>query len=614
VAGARNGANSVGLRNLTIDERLLRRETVATLMIQSSANDTEAEIVNYVPGEIAVVVRVDGIDDGAAFYDHVRGRLNQRLVELLKRARERPDSPGPRPLEQDLTPVQLLERFGRSTSPLQPLGRPRALQPWLALRRGERGLTTWHLYYQLGARRASLRGVYQPALQLTRELVLLFNTHLPGEPLDSFRGQAWSVITVNPNWLTAAAPFSCGSPAGLPLPIRPATRKKFEFVDADVEAALTCERPADVFVAVLDTCPEQEVVDAAAKKFAANDLLQAVRNSIAMNRPALLPNDAFDHLAGCMPRMQWNMHAGPAYQQPHLFKMADHGLFAAGIVNDITARCNVKVFLIRVLNEYGLGDVLSIGHALLALPQAVLGTDTPGPDAPRLVVNLSLGADVPIPARLLERWLPRTAADPAALSSHLPEVCQILDSLHGNISDVMSWLAGRGILIVAAAGNDALRKDVTPDSPPPPRYPARYDNVLGVAAMRRNLTSPANYSNRGDVVLQSGSGHIATFGGNVDDTDDPAQAPSTSLDDSIVGIVSSRLTGGKGNRSGWALWAGTSFSTPIISAAAARLWAGNPGLGPQQVAVKLRSLARAPHGGTDPDSPLEVPVLRVKQE
>ena len=230
-----------------------------------------------------------------------------------------------------------------------------------------------------------------------------------------------------------------------------------------------------------------------------------------------------------------------------------------------------------------------------------------------LVVNLSLGTEVPIPARLLERWLPNLSRDAERLRNNLPEVCTLLDQIHGSISDVMTWLAERGVLVVAAAGNDALRRDVTPGEPPPPRYPARYDDVLGVAAMRRDLHSAAVYSNRGDTVVQTGSGHIATFGGNVKAAPRDDVSATTDPDDSVIGLFSGALPGGASNSSGWAKWSGTSFSTPIIAGVAARLWSTDPTLSPQQVASTLRGFAQHPHGGVDPDSPLEVPVLDAAQ-
>ena len=598
-------------------------------MDQPTPDGNEREVVNFLPDEVCVVVAAGGIADGAAFYEHVRARLNSRIVQLLRQYQ--PPTRGKQTtasvLELDLTPGRLAQRFANNDAPLQPLVRPgvqpraprptagdhagpRDLPPFLALRREPPATTSWHLYYQLGSDRISLDSKFleqrRDRIDCIRELTLLLNVHLRGVQVDRFRRQAWTVVATTPNWLTAALPFSCGSPAGLPIAASPKTPPAFSFPDAPLAAALNAPQRGKIMVAVLDTCPAQDQVDKAATRFSGNPLLQEVQQNVRMNRPALVPDGHFAALAPCEPRLQWDMT-----NPPHV-NMADHGLFAAGIVSSIVPR-GTPVFLIRVLNDFGIGDSLAIGHALAALPRALLGTDQPGPRQPRLVVNLSLGAEIPIPARLLDRWLPETAKRGADIASRLPEVCALFDQLHGNVSDVVGWLTERGVLVVAAAGNDALRRDVVPSEPPPPRYPARYDEVLGVAAVRRDLHTPAVYSNRGDVVLQTGSGHVATFGGNVVPATNDQNAPRTSPNDSVVGIFSGTFPGGAANGSGWARWSGTSFSTPIIAGLAARLWGTDRGRTPVALAQYVRSFAHDLHPGVNPFSPLEVPVLHVAQ-
>src|SRR5207248_6726761 len=109
-------------------------------------------------------------------------------------------------------------------------------------------------------------------------------------------------------------------------------------------------------------------------------------------------------------------------------------------------------------------------HALAELPRRLLGSDVARDGEPRLVVNLSLGIDLPIPARLLARWLPNTAQSLELLHSHLPDVSGALNLLHANLADVIGSLTERGVAIVAATGNDALRPDVAQGDPPPPRF------------------------------------------------------------------------------------------------------------------------------------------------
>ncbi len=598
-------------------------------MDQPTPDANEREVVNFLPDEVCVVVAAEGVADGAAFYEHVRTRLNSRIVQLIRQYQ--PPTRGKQttasPFELDLTPRRLAQRFAQNEAPLQPLARPggqprapqrtygdhagpRDLPPFLVLRREPPAATSWHLYYQLGSDRISLDSKFlaqrRERMDCIRELTLLLNVHLRGVQVDRFRRRPWTVVATTPNWLTAASPFSCGSPAGLPIATSPKTAPVFSFPDQSLATALNAPQRGKVIVAVLDTCPQQDQVDKAAARFPGNPLLQEVQQTVRMNRPALVPDGAFAVLEQCQPRLQWDMT-----NAPHL-NVADHGLFAAGIVRGIVPR-GTPVFLIRVLNDFGIGDSLSIGHALAALPRALLGTDQPGPRQPRLVVNLSLGAEIPIPARLFERWLPETSKRDSDAASRLPELCALFDRLHANVSDVVSWLTERGVLVVAAAGNDALRRDVVPGEPPPPRFPARYDEVLGVAAVRRDLHTPAVYSNRGDVVLQTGSGHVATFGGNVVPAANDQRSARTSPNDSVVGIFSGTLPGGGANGTGWARWSGTSFSTPIVAGLAARLWGTDRSRTPVALAQYARSFAHDLHPGINPFSPLEVPVLHVAQ-
>jgi len=612
--------------------------TTPTRPTGSPVDPAEPEIVNYVPDEICVVVTtISGGDaplDEAAFYEHVRGEVNRLLAGILKA--DEPEPPPTDPLAADLRPAVLRQRFGGQRAPLQPLRRPRPrsaaaqadrgdepeqapLTPWLPLRHVVSGTMTRQLYFHLGSQSTVLSRMGEArrrqGLQSVREAVLLLNRVGPATTFEPFAGQYWVITAAAPNWLTLAFPFGCGCPGGLPLPAEPERHRWHFRFRGPLATALQQPERGRVVVAVLDTCPQQADVDAAAKRYPANSLLAAVHASVPMNDPPLVPSAAAAaaHLGGCLPRWQWDVSSGPAHDHPDHFAMPDHGLFVAGIVTDIVWP-DTSVHLIRVLNDYGVGDLFSIGHALAALPGRLLGSETPRPDEPRLVVNLSLGIDLPIPARLLERWLPRTAANARALAERLADVSSLLDRLHANLADTVDWLHERGVLVVAATGNDALRADVTRDEPPPPRFPARYDDVLGVAAMRRDGHTPADYSNRGDLSSGSWPGDVATFGGNVVAATAPNTPAVTEADDAVVGIFSRpTLPGGVRNRSGWVRWAGTSFSTPIISGVAARLWAADPTLGPTALMALVRSFAHHPHAGADPDAPLDVPIIDAAQ-
>jgi len=575
----------------------------------STLDANEQHVVNYVPDEICVVVATHGVDDPAAVYEQIRARLNAQILALLKDPVSI-DKPLPGPMGPDLTPVVLRKRFGGDPAVLQPLRRgrpesrianqpPASLPPWIPVRNGRRH----HLYFALGSDPTPVGGMDPERLGLgresVRELVLLLNRFALSE----------SVRDVAPNWLTIAHQFGCGCPAGMPLPVEsPRPRYPFQF-GAGLENALDQPPRGEVVVAVLDTCPTQDALDQAAQRFPDNQLLQEVDKDVRMDSPSSTPPDFAAHLAGCLPRLQWDMQSGIVHDHPDEFAMPDHGLFVTGIVHDVLAGRG-RVHLMRVLDDFGVGDLFTMTHVLAALPELFL---RPDPDR-RLVVNLSLGIDLPIPARLLDRWLPNTAGNVKTLRDHGPDVAELLDRLHANLQDVIQSLTEHGVLVVAASGNDALRLDVDPGDPPPPRFPARYDDVLGVAATRRDLSSAANYSNRGELAAPIWPGDVSTFGGEVVPAAAPNQPATTDPADSIVGIFSSpSLPGGTANTSGWVRWSGTSFSTPLVAAVAARLWATRPELGPREVVALLRSFAHDPHAGPDPDAPLEVPVLDITQ-
>jgi Subtilase family len=135
------------------------------------------------------------------------------------------------------------------------------------------------------------------------------------------------------------------------------------------------------------------------------------------------------------------------------------------------------------------------------------------------------------------------------------------------IKAAVDLAVARGSLVVAASGNDGEDGNVL-------TYPAAYPHVLTVAATQPD-GSVAPWSSRSRFVDLAAPG---------------AQIPVATVDPA---------TGG----TGWAPEDGTSFATPIVSAAAAWIWTVRPTLDAGQVAQILRSTATdigAP--GRDPSS------------
>jgi len=152
--------------------------------MQTTSHDpNEEHIVNYVPDEICVVVSSTGIDDEASFYEHVRTQLNQQIAALLKSSNRYVTDP----LEADLAPTVLAQRFANDRAVLQPLRRSRGrraksdgyeeeapeLTPWTVFRRHASGSSTRHLYFRLGRdpRRRLLRARTQPRREADRSFV-----------------------------------------------------------------------------------------------------------------------------------------------------------------------------------------------------------------------------------------------------------------------------------------------------------------------------------------------------------------------------------------------------------------------------------------------------------
>jgi hypothetical protein len=134
--------------------------------------------------------------------------------------------------------------------------------------------------------------------------------------------------------------------------------------------------------------------------------------------------------------------------------VSDHGLFVAGIVRQVCPKADIR--LVRTLGKYGVSDYYG----------EILG--------------------------------------------RVPGLVPVLDSIHQPLRVLIDRLVAYGVLIVAAAGNDAL-----PGNPRPlPRHPARYDNVLSVAALDRSGKA-TEYSNQAsDAPPAAGGGNgIAIFGG-----------------------------------------------------------------------------------------------------
>jgi len=446
-----------------------------------------------------------------------------------------------------------------------------------------------------------------------------------GQPSGRDPRGGWEIIAATPNWLmTAANDSNSGSPATPPEPVlpppAPSQPPNYTFTFADYRGNGASAHTDDggngqvrvpddntdasgVIVAVLDASPSQAQVDAAAQRYPHNTLLQETANHVSgvkLDGPLSLTAADFAHFTTILPNWPGLLRAWRRADQGELatlrhthYNIADHGLFVAGIIKDIAP--DAEIHLIRVLDDAGMGDLFGITTTLAALPAHLRGHG----DARRpIIVNLSLTMGIPPAAELLPLWFPHTHTDAAALRQWWSDISTTLTTIHQSLRTVTDWLETQNVLVVAAAGNDSFGVAQRHE----PCLPARYDNVLGVAAVNVG-GQPASFSNRGDEVL-FGNG-VATFGGDARQnahTGAPENARDAKGAPVVVrGIFSAPcfpMAAGE-NRTGWAFWSGTSFATPVISGIAANLWAAEIAALPRRVLNKVVALAAQPEAALD---------------
>jgi serine protease len=144
-------------------------------------------------------------------------------------------------------------------------------------------------------------------------------------------------------------------------------------------------------------------------------------------------------------------------------------------------------------------------------------------------------------------------------------------------------LRGRGVVIVAAAGNEHAT----------PTRPAKCPGVVGVVATNRDGFK-SNYSNFGPELTASG---IATVGG---DDADPNARWSVVADSGLLSIGNNGRTSPAAPdfQPGYYSYFGTSFSAPVVAGALSLMLSVNPQLSADQMVDGLRRSARLHVGST----------------
>jgi hypothetical protein len=387
-------------------------------------------------------------------------------------------------------------------------------------------------------------------------------THDAIDTLDAELARCESGLGVMPHWYTAALV----GPASLPRPLRPSDvpdgASAYHYRPPprlDLARRAGARAARRLSLVALDTAPHWDEAQQLAVGYLGNHGNEQLSDLVFALHP---------RTASALPKL---VDEGPLASGARLeptgvrFPMPDHGLFVAGLIHELAP--NVPLRLLRVLDDVGVGDLWSLLHGL----RLALGAVSP---LEPLIVNLSLGL-MPHPDELLRHWFgpPLTPRlDLSWLRARRAEALRRVARLHAGLEQLVAYLQRRDCLLVAAVGDDSAGRAAVGQARLGPRLPARYDALIGVAGVRSDPSLASRSSNAGDP-LELGS-NVAAFGGDVDRRDEPEEG--------VIGVYASpRMPADRAgqtvfprlNRTGWARWSGTSFSTALVSGLAANVWA-----------------------------------------
>jgi hypothetical protein len=262
----------------------------------------------------------------------------------------------------------------------------------------------------------------------------------------------------------------------------------------------------------------------------------------------------------------------------------DHGLYVAGLVHAVAPESDIR--LTRILNEYGCGSLFTLNEALYRF---VAEVETDLSTLEGAVINLSLGvhkpvgmdeAEPPPPERQVQGGGVAQTDDVALQEAEEPPELLAEDTIE-SLQAAVFLAHSRGVVVVAAAGNDSYLED----KPLPPQLPAAYPFVVGVGGSNV-MRQRSCFSNWGDVSAPGGDGGL-------DEKSwrrcmPQADQCSGDCDAALISLALSSPTG-------YAYWSGSSFSAPLVSGLAALvLEAGASGA--DQVFDAIRCGAPTPDG------------------
>lgn len=387
-----------------------------------------------------------------------------------------------------------------------------------------------------------------------------------------------------PNWLSCGSPQNNGSggPGARPVPAStdaPLNHFPNELgLDEQKEPLGQCTT-----VFILDTAP----CDVDLKRAYRTWVEQPLRGQGTLNQrldKLIGPSGALGYVYDGL-RVEYAGHnhlleSANAHLPDHNYVMSDHGLFVASVINEYAP--GARLHLIEVLNPYGVGTLETIAHGFARAAEYAI--EHP---CEHIVVNASLFLDVAQPD--IDSFEVLVADDPfwnwcleeIEPSDPPPPPAEIIrraiERTVSPLDEVCKFLSSHKISVIAAAGNDAGKGTAAANHVrPKARFPAAYDTVLGVGALNAD-NSIAVYSNEPDQPPRAG---VEAFGGNASgDLSDPNFG--------AIGVYIGKFPDRQPNLLGLARWSGTSFATPVITAAFATMLCA--GLKPEEAMEQAKA-------------------------
>jgi hypothetical protein len=415
--------------------------------------------------------------------------------------------------------------------------------------------------------KTSAQGEYEDVPAIEEAVIKIVNvlnkSQLPEDAI--------SFVSASPNWLFCSAShgFGDGGPGGLPVPVLKKDKNRYKFKRDKVKTTKqegrkilgikppeideTASHPVNVVI--FDTAYHQEVLDIALEKYPSNALLSSLY-------PSHLKTYTASALGITMPPSP--SQSPHHYSHKKNYNMRDHGLFIAGIVQSWCP--NAQIYLVEVLNSYGVCTLQGLAQAFDALNNhQIIDGDREGLP---LIINCSLCITFPAACEtessvLLEyKDYRNQGAAPTTLAVENSGLA--MEALRLLFEGNRIRYSAQGVRIVAAAGNDGHASDAeTSTEPPSARYPAAFENIVGVGAIEKDTTR-AWYSNKADSPPNLG---LMVFGGQADSRTNKAVRG-----EGMLGLYIGHFPDETGvypdgipstNGLGW--WSGTSFATAVMS-------------------------------------------------